>query len=87
MTRKVTVVEVIYSILLLAVGIFFTVKGSYWGMPIMTGVLTLQNIKNYQFYRSSGDKRLYPVARSHQRTAIVLGSCTVVIIVMIILFG
>lgn len=87
MTRKVTKIELIYSILLLITGIFLTIRGSYWGIPIMTGVLTLQNVKNYQFYRSTEDKRLYPVARNHQKTAIVLGICTIVIIGMIIFFG
>lgn len=86
MTRQASKVELLYSVILLIVGIVLLIMGNFWGMPILWGVLTLQNYKNYRFYRNSGDKKLHSVARNHQRTAIVLGTCTVVMIGVLLLF-
>lgn len=86
MTRKASKIELLYSVILLIVGIVLLIMGNFWGMPILWGVLTLQNYKNYIFYRNSGEKKLYSVSRSHQRTAIVLGTCTVVMIGVLIFF-
>ena len=83
MMRKPTKIELFYSMTLLLIGLYLLVtEYREWSSPIIFGVLTLQQIKNYIFIRKSIVQESNKKAKTSLFSGLIIGSSTVLMIVL-----
>jgi hypothetical protein len=81
--RKPTKIELIFSITLLITGLYlmFT-EYKEWSSPIIFGVLTFQQMKNFLFFRKNKVQESNKKAKTSLYSALIIGSSTVLMIVL-----
>ncbi|MFB7139455.1 hypothetical protein ACFCYN_07375 [Gottfriedia sp. NPDC056225] len=81
--RKPTKYEIVFSIILLILGLslMFT-EYKEWANPIIFGVLTFQQIKNYVFFRKSNVQESKKRAKTSFYCTLIIGSSTLFMIVL-----